>query len=140
MIGMVVIAHGELATELLRAAEMIVGPQPQTKAISVNPTLSSKDIYEQTKNAIREVNNGKGVLVLTDMFGGTPSNISLSFLDQKEVEVITGVNLPMLIKFYTHRDELSLQELKNKIVEYVRENILAASDMLAGKLKTNSKG
>jgi PTS system mannose-specific IIA component len=135
MIGLVVIGHGKLAVELLRAAEMIVGQQAQTKAVSVTPSQTSEDIFQQTKAAIQEVNNGQGVLVLTDMFGGTPSNISLSFLDQEEVEVITGVNLPMLIKLDSCRKELSLKELKNEIVKYGRENILVASNMLAGKLE-----
>jgi PTS system mannose-specific IIA component len=137
MIGLVIIAHGGLAAELLRTAEMIVGPQAQTKAISVIHSQAGDHVFQQIKDAISEVNDGQGVLVLTDMFGGTPSNLSLSFLNQEEVEVISGVNLPMLIKLSSLRDQLPLPELKNKIVEYGRENILIASDMLAEKPSTD---
>lgn len=133
MIGAVIIAHGELAAELLRTVEMVVGPQAKTKAISVTPTKSSDNIFKQIKTAIQDVNDGQGVLVLTDMFGGTPSNISLSFLDQGKVEVITGVNLPMLIKFANFRETLPLQKLKKKVVEYGRENIVIANDILSEK-------
>ncbi len=130
MIGAVIIAHGGLAAELLRTVEMVVGPQAQTKAISVTASQSSDHIFKQTQEAIQEVNTGQGVLVLTDMFGGTPSNISLSFLDKPNVEVITGVNLPMLVKLANFREQLPLQELKQRIVKYGRENIVIAGDML----------
>ncbi len=133
MIGMVIIAHGGLAAELLKTAEMIVGPQAQTEAISVTQSQSSDYIFQEIKSSIQRVNNRQGVLILTDMFGGTPSNISLSFLGQKNVEVITGVNLPMLIKLFNDRKDLPLQKLRHKIVEYGKENILNAGDMLAEK-------
>ncbi len=139
MIGAVVIAHGGLAAEFLRTVEIVVGPQAGFKAISVTSAKSSDDIFKQIKTAIQDVNDGQGVLVLTDMFGGTPSNISLSFLDQAKVEVITGVNLPMLIKFANFRDELPLQKLKKRIVEYGKENIVIANDILSEKEDTSKK-
>src|SRR6476469_1725494 len=98
MIGVVVVTHGQLATELVNAAEMIVGDLPQFAAVSIGWHDEVNDAREDIAQAIERVRADGGVLLLTDMFGGTPSNLGLTFLETDKVEVITGVNLPMLIK------------------------------------------
>src|ERR1051326_7843935 len=98
MIGVVVVTHGQLATELLNAAEMIVGELPRFAAVSIGWHDDVNDAREEIKQAIHRVAGEAGVLILTDMFGGTPSNIGITFVEPDKVEVITGVNLPMLIK------------------------------------------
>ena len=98
MIGVVVVTHGQLATELVNAAEMIVGDLPQFTAVSIGWHDDVNDAREDIAQAIERVRGGAGVLLLTDMFGGTPSNLGMTFLETDRVEVITGVNLPMLIK------------------------------------------
>jgi len=130
MIGAVIITHGRLGEELLNIAELISGKQENFKAISITSMDKVDDARKKIKNAIKEVDKGKGVLLLTDMFGGTPSNISLSFLDESNVEVITGVNLPMLLKLLDSREEKELKELANLIMEYGRKNISVASNRL----------
>ena len=98
MIGVVVVTHGQLATELVNAAEMIVGDLPQFTAVSIGWHDDVNDAREEIAQAIERVRGDAGVLILTDMFGGTPSNLGMTFLEKDRVEVITGVNLPMLIK------------------------------------------
>src|SRR5215813_8251858 len=98
MIGVVVVTHGQLATELLNAAETIVGDLPRFAAVSIGWHDDTEDARSDIDQAITRVDEGAGVLILTDMFGGTASNLAMSFLSQGKVEVITGVNLPMLIK------------------------------------------
>ncbi len=132
MVGVVIVTHGNLASELLKTAAMIVGEQPHMRALSVSAAENSL-LCKQMRETIDEVNSGEGVLVLTDMFGGTPSNLSFSFLDEPGVEVVTGVNLPMLVKLADFTQKQSLEEIKTRIVEYGRRNILLASDLLAEK-------
>ena len=97
MVGVVVVTHCHLAEELIAAAKLVVGEElKQFQPVSIDPKEGSEEIREKIIAAIRKVDKGQGVLILTDMYGGTPSNISLSFLEEKKIEVITGVNLPML--------------------------------------------
>src|SRR4029078_8712122 len=129
-VGVVVVTHGQLATELLNAAEMIVGDLPRFPAVSIgwhDDVDAARDIIER---AVAKVDRGTGVLVLTDMFGGTPSNLGLTFLEAGRVEVITGVNLPMLIKLAKTRGKRDLQELAREMCEHGRANIRVASDLL----------
>ena len=106
MIGVVVVTHCHLAEELICAARLVVGEDlKQFQAVSVDPKDGSDQIREKIVAAIRKVDTGQGVLILTDMYGGTPSNISLSFLEEKKIEVITGVNLPMLLKLATYQNQ-----------------------------------
>lgn len=130
MIGAVIITHGRLGEELLNILELISGKQENFKAISITSLDKVDDARKKIQNAIKEVDQGKGILLFTDMFGGTPSNMSLSFLDESNVEVITGVNLPMLIKLVDSREEKGLKELASLIMEYGRENISVASNRL----------
>jgi PTS system mannose-specific IIA component len=133
MIGIVLVSHGQLATEMLRAAEIIVGKIENTVAVDIDPRTSMDEIHKAVEGAIRTVETGKGVLLLTDMFGGTPSNIGLSFLGTHHVEVLTGVNLPMMIKLPTTRTAMPLAELARHLQEYGQKNITIPGDMLKKK-------
>jgi mannose PTS system EIIA component len=130
MVGVVVVAHGRLAEEYLAVNEMIVGRLPQLAAVAMGPQDSGEAVRERLVAAIREVDGGDGVLVLTDMFGGTPCNLSLSLFDGKQVEVISGVNLPMLIALSTHREGKRLAELAAFLKGYGQKNINLASEIL----------
>ena len=111
MIGIVVVAHFNLAREMVAATELIVGKQEQFTYVDIFPDEDVEKIKSTVTGALKNVNSGEGVIILTDMFGGTPSNISLSFLEEGKVEVVTGVNLPMLIKLVTYRQDKALGEL-----------------------------
>jgi len=131
MIGVVIVTHCRLAEELICAAQLVVGEElRQFQAVSVEPKDDSDAVREKILTAIRKVDSGQGILILTDMYGGTPSNISLSFLEEKKIEVITGVNLPMLLKLGTSRNEQNLEELASLITEYGQRNIHLASEVL----------
>ncbi len=130
MIGIVLVSHGQLATELLRAAEIIVGKIENTVAVDIDPKTSIDEIHKTVEGAIRTVDAGKGVLLLTDMFGGTTSNIGLSFLGTHRVEVLTGVNLPMMVKLPMARMTMSLADLARHLQEYGQKNITIPGDML----------
>ena len=131
MIGVVVVTHCHLAEELICAAQLVVGEElRQFQGVSVEPKDGSDAIREKILAAIRKVDGGQGVLILTDMYGGTPSNISLSFLEEKKIEVITGVNLPMLLKLATYRENLNLDEWAAFITDYGQRNINLASEVL----------
>ena len=131
MIGVVIVTHCHLAEELICAAQLVVGEElKQFQAVSVEPKDGSEAIREKILAAIRKVDSGQGVLILTDMYGGTPSNISLSFLEDKKVEVITGVNLPMLLKLATYQETFDLEQLSAFITDYGQRNINLASEVL----------
>jgi PTS system mannose-specific IIA component len=134
MIGVLVITHSNLGSELIKAAEMIKGELPGIIPISIDANKSLKSINKEITSAIKKVDSKKGVLILTDLFGGTPSNISLSFLKEGKVEVVTGVNLPMLLKISTMREETDLREFANFIRDYGRKNIYLASEVLNRKV------
>ncbi|MDR1043979.1 MAG: PTS sugar transporter subunit IIA [Candidatus Adiutrix sp.] len=132
MIGIVIVSHANLAQELLKTAEFIVGGLEACATVSVDSGRGPEAIREAVGEAIGGVERGQGVLILTDMFGGTPSNISLSFLEEGRVEVLSGVNLPMLIKAVQIRDKTSLAEAAQTIGEYARRSINAAGELLGG--------
>jgi PTS system mannose-specific IIA component len=129
-VGVVVVAHYRLGEELLQALRLIVPEASGFEAVSVEPKQSVEDMRASIAEAIDRVERGAGVLILTDMFGGTPSNIALSFLGERRVEVVTGVNLPMLIKLATLRKEQPLEELAPFIKGYGQRNISLASELL----------
>jgi PTS system mannose-specific IIA component len=133
VIGVVVVTHGQLATELVNAAEMIVGDLPQFTAVSIGWHDDVNDAREDIAQAIERVRGEEGVLVLTDMFGGTPSNIGMTFLETDRVEVITGVNLPMLIKLASLRQSSNLLAVAQQMREHGRNAIWVASDLLRGE-------
>lgn len=130
MVGVVVVAHGRLAEEYLAVSELIVGRLPQVAAVAVGPQDGSDAVHERLSAAIREVDGGEGVVILTDMFGGTPCNISLSLFDGERVEVVSGVNLPMLIALSSHREGKGLSELAVFLKGYGQKNINLASEIL----------
>ena len=129
MIGVVVVTHGQLATELVNAAEMIVGDLPQFTAVSIGWHEDVNDAREDIAQAIERVRGDEGVLLLTDMFGGTAANLAVTFVSE-DVEVITGVNLPMLIKLARPQPSSTLQELAREMREHGRNAIWVASELL----------
>jgi PTS system mannose-specific IIA component len=131
MIGVVVVTHGQLATELVNAAEMIVGDLPHITAVSIGWHEDVNDAREDISQAIKRVESGSGVLLLTDMFGGTPSNLGMTFLETDKVEVITGVNLPMLIKVASLGGR-NLLAVAREMRDDGRSAIWVASDLLRG--------
>ncbi|MCF8081946.1 MAG: PTS sugar transporter [Deltaproteobacteria bacterium] len=130
MIGVLIISHCDLGKEFLRAAELIVGKLDATDSIPIMQTTESEEILKQISKKIAALDQGQGVLVLTDMFGGTPSNLSLSFLKDERVEVLTGVNLPMLIAVAKDRERVTLSELGEKAEEAGRRSITLAGKLL----------
>jgi PTS system mannose-specific IIA component len=133
MIGVVVVTHGQLATELVNAAETIVGDLPRFAALSIGWHDDVQDAREELGAAIARVQGPEGVIVATDMFGGTPSNLAITFLDTDKVEVVTGVNLPMLIKLSSLREASDLTAVARQIREHGRNAIWVASDLLHGE-------
>lgn len=131
MIGVVIITHCHLGAELLHTAEEIVGKIPAIEVISIQAREKIDKARGKIESAIKTVENGSGVLIFTDMFGGTPSNLALSFLKKDSLEVITGINLPMLIKLTSLRHEGPLREVAEHLCRYGQKNILVASDFLA---------
>ena len=129
-IGGVIISHGQLANELLAAAEMIVGQVAHVTAVSMGWHDDVDAARDEIERAISRVSKGSGVLLLTDMFGGTPTNIASMFLAEGEVEVVTGVNLPMVIKVVSQTDDESLAELARRVKEQGREGIYLAGELL----------
>ncbi|MDR2301981.1 MAG: PTS sugar transporter subunit IIA [Deltaproteobacteria bacterium] len=137
MIGIVLVAHGQLGAELLKAAELIIGSQQKCHTVAIEMNLSPDYLSDMIAKAIKLQDNGRGVLIITDMFGGTPTNISLSFHEDGKVEVITGANLPMLLKAieYRKKPDVDLRTLAKVTLDYALKSIYIASDMLRGPRK-----
>lgn len=133
MIGVVVVTHGQLATELVNAAETIVGDLPRFTAVSIGWHDNVEDAREEIAQAIGRVQAEHGTLLLTDMFGGTASNLGITFLDESRVEVLTGVNLPMLIKLASMTDRADVLEVARELREHGKNAIWVASDLLRGE-------
>jgi len=133
MIGLVLVTHGRLAVEFRAALEHVVGPQSQIETVSIGPEDDAERRRQDIVEAVAKVNDGSGVILLTDMFGGTPSNLAISVMDAGRVEVIAGVNLPMLIKLASVRAEKPLAEVIAKAQEAGRKYINVASQVLSGK-------
>jgi len=132
MIGVVVVTHGQLAAELVSAAETIVGDLPQMKAVSIGWHEDVQDARQEIATAIDAVSGPEGVIIATDMFGGTPANLGITFLETGRIEVVTGVNLPMLIKLAGLRDTSNVLDVARQIREHGRNAIWVASDLLNG--------
>jgi PTS system mannose-specific IIA component len=127
----VIVTHGQLASEILAAAEMIVGVVSHITAVSIGWHDDVEAARQEIERAIGKVSQGAGVLILTDMFGGTPTNIASMFFSEGEVEVVTGVNLPMVIKLCGHAKGASLTEVAHQVRDQGREGIYLAGDLLA---------
>ncbi|MEP6570620.1 MAG: hypothetical protein ABJC10_12680 [Acidobacteriota bacterium] len=135
----VIVTHGHLAGELLAAAEMIVGPISFITAVSIGWHDDVDAARDEVQRAITRVSQGIGVLLLTDMFGGTPTNIASMFLDDGNIEVVTGVNLPMIIKLASQTKSESLIEMARRVCDLGRQGIYLAGDLLAPPQKSSSK-
>jgi len=133
MIGGIIVSHGKLAEELLNALNIILGEVVNMEAISIGWYDDVEESKKKINQAIKRVDQKNGVLIFTDMFGGTPSNISFTFLKENQVEIITGVNLPMLIKFASLQRSNNLEEVAKKVVEQGRKNIHLVSAILKGQ-------
>jgi PTS system mannose-specific IIA component len=135
MIGIVIVTHCNLGQELIRSAEFITGKFSQTRAVSLNPEDQEGALRGKIAEDIEKVDTGGGVILLTDMFGGTPSNICLSFLTDGKVEVVTGVNLPMLIGLISKREGKSLNQVAREIKDYGLRSIALAGEILKKEAK-----
>jgi PTS system mannose-specific IIA component len=133
MIGVLITTHGNLGAEMIKAVELIKGSLKGVLCLSVDQTKGVEELKKEIAVAIKKLDHGHGVLILTDLFGGTPSNISLSFLKQGKVEVVTGVNLPMLLKLSEMRDDVSLKDFAASVRDYGMRNIYLASEILNKK-------
>ena len=131
MIGMVLVTHGRLADELIAALEHVVGPQENVAAVCIGPEDDMEQRRAEILSSTRDMDTGDGVVLLTDMFGGTPSNLAISVMDNANVEVIAGVNLPMLIKLASVRDGQPLADAVASAQEAGRKYINIASQLLA---------
>lgn len=131
-VGVVIVTHYRLGEEFLQALKLILPDAPAFAAVSVDPGQPVEALRQAIETELSAADNGEGVLILTDMFGGTPSNMSLSFLGEHEVEVVTGINLPMLVKLATLSENKPLPELAAFIKEYGQRNISVASELLPG--------
>lgn len=132
MIGLVLVTHGDLAIEFLSAMEHVVGEQEATKTICIGPDDDMEERLAEIQHAAHEVDQGKGVIILTDMFGGTPSNMAISIMEVGKIEVLAGVNLPMLIKLASVRGSVSLEDAVEAAAEAGMKYINIASKVLAG--------
>ena len=133
MVGLVVASHGHLADELVATARQIVGEVEHIATLSVEPGSSPEEIRARIKEAVKSVDDGDGVLVFADLIGGTPCTQSLSLCQQARIEVVTGVNLPMLLKANSLRGQVPLLELAHQLAQYGQKNITCASDLLRAR-------
>ena len=133
MIGLVLVTHGQLAQDFRLALEHVVGPQQQMEAISIGPDDDIEQRRQDILAAVASVNSGKGVILLTDMFGGTPSNLAISVMEPGLIEVIAGVNLPMLVKLASVRIGGDMAKSLHEAQESGRKYINVASQVLSGK-------
>ncbi len=133
MIGMVLVTHGHLATEFRAALEHVVGPQKQIATITIGPEDDMEERRQDILQAVASVDSGQGVVLLTDMFGGTPSNLAISVMDGGQIEVVAGINLPMLIKLASVREVSTLSQAVTQAQDAGRKYINIASRVLTGK-------
>jgi PTS system mannose-specific IIA component len=132
MIGMVLVTHGALAVEFKSALEHVVGPQDQCQTIAIGPDDDMEERRNDILAAVDDADTGQGVIILTDMFGGTPSNLAISVMQNREVEVIAGVNLPMLVKLARVRTDQTIKDAVRIAQDAGRKYINIANDMLSG--------
>jgi len=133
MIGMVLVTHGRLATEFRAALEHVVGPQKQVETVTIMPEDDMEQRRRDIIAAIQSVEGGSGVILLTDMFGGTPSNLAISVMEGSRVDVVAGINLPMLIKLASVREQSTLEQAVVQAQDAGRKYISVASRILSGK-------
>lgn len=137
MIGIVIATHCNLGEALIDAAEFILGNRPEgVISLSIDLNDNPQKLFDKISGSIKKVHQNKGVLILTDMFGGTPSNLSYSFLEEGRIEVLSGVNLPILIKALRLRNEMSLSEIASNLEEFGKKSITLASKILKGQSRS----
>ena len=137
-VGGVIVSHGQVANELVAAAEAVVGDIGHIVAVSIGWHDDVEAAKDEIERAISNVSQGQGVIVLTDMFGGTPTNISAMFLKESEVEIVTGVNLPMVIKLASNAKQIPLSELAREIEDQGKQSIYRTSALLEPQLKKHA--
>lgn len=138
-VGVIVVSHADYGSAMLRTAEFILGPQSDCSSVSVDVAHEVSETVRRLTDAAQRLDKGGGVLILTDMFGGTPTNLALALLASHKVEVVTGVNLPMLLKVFTSRDK-EIGELAQLAGEAGAKGIVVASNMLRNKNRDKSGG
>ena len=131
MIGLILVTHGQLAREFVSAMEHVVGPQAAIESVCIGPQDDAQGRREEISDKIAQVDQGQGVIILTDLFGGTPSNLAISLLEEGKVEVIAGINLPMLIRLARARTEMSVADAVRAARDAGRNYITIASEFLA---------
>ena len=137
MIGIVIVTHGQLGKALIDTSELILNTRPRSVvSVSINLEVNVDKLREKITEGIKKVDTKDGLLILTDMFGGTPSNLSYSFLEEGRVEVISGVNLPVLIKAVTDREKMELCKLAERLETYGKKSISSASGILKGNKRS----
>jgi PTS system mannose-specific IIA component len=139
MVGILIISHGRLAEALISSVQFLVGNLKRVKGISIWPKDRKEEVRDRIQKGITEVDDGDGVVILTDVLGGTPTNLSLSFLKEEEVEVVTGVNMPMLLTLSSYRKGRSLGEIGELVKKSGRQSITLAKGVLGLKRRTRSK-
>ncbi|WP_461834405.1 PTS sugar transporter subunit IIA [Desulfothermus sp.] len=138
MVGVLIVTHLDLGEKLLEVAELIMGKQELTKALTIDTAKPMEEILGDIQISVKELDVGDGVIILTDMFGGTPSNLSFSLLKTNNLEVITGVNLPMVLKIFSSRN-LLLKELASEAKLAGKQGIRVAGEVLQRKVSTNGR-
>lgn len=137
MTGIVIVTHSRLGDALIEAAEFILNAKLEgITSVSVNLNENAEKLHKDILGGINEVNQNRGILILTDMFGGTPSNLSYSFLEEGRIEVLTGINLPILIKALNIRDKKDLTDIAKELEEYGKKSISLASGILKGNKRS----
>ena len=133
MVGILIVSHGRLAEALISSVQFLVGNLQKIRGVSIWPKDKGKEVKDRIRNGIKEVNDGDGVVILTDVFGGTPTNLSLSFLENEKVEVVTGVNMPMLLTLSSYRKGRSLREIGKLVKKSGRRGIILAKELLRSR-------
>ena len=137
MIGIVIVTHGQLGEALIEAAEFIIGSRPEAiESVSIDLNEKAEELRAKIAQVIKRVKQQDGVLILTDMFGGTPSNLSYSFLEEGHIEVLAGVNLPILIQAADNRKKMKLDKLASNLEKFGKKSISLASGILKGNKRS----
>ncbi len=135
MVGIVVAAHGGLAEGLIATTQMMIGPLKQVEAVAIYAKEGIKDLEKKLEEAINKVDTGNGILILIDIFGGSPATVSLSFIDKYNIKVVSGVNLPVILEVTTHHEFCGLEDLANLALATGRKSILMADEIFRDKRK-----
>jgi len=138
MVGILIISHGKLAEALISSVQSLVGHLQKVKAVSIWPKDSNEEVKGRIRKNMEEVNDGNGVIILTDILGGTPTNLTLSLVQNESVEVITGVNMPMLLTLSSYRNGRSLREIGKLVKESGRKSIILAKEVAMQLRETNA--